>query len=107
MGSREELVALGEVTPNNVGQLRKLNSVIFPVAYTDKFYTAVLETPALARIGTATSRERARRRTVRGGWTAGSWTDRAIQAGRPRGPVCQLGPCTMWRACVAKAPSVL
>src|SRR3990167_1320430 len=31
-------VGLGEVTDKNVGQLRLLNQVIFPVQYHDKFY---------------------------------------------------------------------
>ena len=63
-----ELVSLGEVTPNNVGQLRKLNAVIFPVPYSDRFYACVLEVPALARLGTPARRgardghERARAR---------------------------------------------
>jgi len=30
-------------TPNNVGTLRKLNSVLFPVSYSDKFYRQVLD----------------------------------------------------------------
>ncbi|KAL8281151.1 hypothetical protein RQP46_006509 [Phenoliferia psychrophenolica] len=36
-------VTLGELTVNNVGTLRKLNQVLFPVAYSDKFYKDVLD----------------------------------------------------------------
>lgn len=27
---------LGDVTPHNIKQLKKLNSVVFPISYTDK-----------------------------------------------------------------------
>ena len=27
---------LGDVTPHNIRQLKKLNSVVFPISYTDK-----------------------------------------------------------------------
>ncbi|OAV93955.1 hypothetical protein PTTG_12592 [Puccinia triticina 1-1 BBBD Race 1] len=36
-------IAIVDLTPNNVGTLRKLNSVLFPVSYSDKFYHQVLE----------------------------------------------------------------
>ncbi|XP_065197644.1 N-alpha-acetyltransferase 50-like [Sycon ciliatum] len=36
-------VELGDITPHNIKQLKKLNSVIFPVFYNDKFYRNVLE----------------------------------------------------------------
>uniref|UniRef100_A0A8B9WFW1 N-acetyltransferase domain-containing protein n=1 Tax=Bos mutus grunniens TaxID=30521 RepID=A0A8B9WFW1_BOSMU len=39
-GSRIEL---GDVTPHNIKQLKRLNQVIFPVSYNDKFYKDVLE----------------------------------------------------------------
>ena len=29
-------IELGDVTPHNIGQLKKLNSVVFPITYTDK-----------------------------------------------------------------------
>jgi len=54
MTNDRSLISLGEVTPNNLGQLKKLNAVIFPVPYTDKFYTSVLEAPLYSRIGTCT-----------------------------------------------------
>lgn len=36
-------LAIVDLTPNNIGTLRKLNSVLFPVSYSDKFYHQVLE----------------------------------------------------------------
>lgn len=44
-------VALGDVTPNNLGQLRRLNSVLFPVHYNDQFYKEVLEVGEYAKLG--------------------------------------------------------
>jgi ribosomal protein S18 acetylase RimI-like enzyme len=35
-------ISISSVTPNNIGTLRKLNGVIFPVSYSDKFYKDVL-----------------------------------------------------------------
>lgn len=34
--------SLASVNKNNLGTLRKLNSVIFPVTYTERFYSDVL-----------------------------------------------------------------
>ncbi|KAL7424433.1 N-acetyltransferase 5 [Cryptotrichosporon argae] len=39
-------VTLTSLTPNNAGTLRKINSVVIPVVYSDKFYKDVLD-PAL------------------------------------------------------------
>lgn len=36
-------IDIADLTPNNIGQLRRLNSVLFPVVYTDKFYKEVLQ----------------------------------------------------------------
>nr|XP_036219014.1 probable N-acetyltransferase san isoform X2 [Bactrocera oleae] len=36
-------IELGDVTPHNIKQLKKLNSVVFPVSYNEKFYIDVLE----------------------------------------------------------------
>ena len=47
-GSRIEL---GDVTPHNIKQLKRLNQVIFPVSYNDKFYKDVLEVGELAKLG--------------------------------------------------------
>ena len=35
-------VALDIITPNNIGQVKALNSVIFPVAYGERFYTEAI-----------------------------------------------------------------
>ncbi|KAJ8652644.1 hypothetical protein O0I10_011722 [Lichtheimia ornata] len=45
-----ERIDLGDITHNNVGQLRKLNTVIFPVNYGDKFYSDVLHAGELAKL---------------------------------------------------------
>ncbi|KAH7322282.1 acyl-CoA N-acyltransferase [Rhizoctonia solani] len=36
-------ISLASLTPNNLGTLRKLNSVLFPIRYSEKFYREVLE----------------------------------------------------------------
>jgi len=41
---------LGDVTPHNIKQLKRLNQVIFPVTYNDKFYIDVLEVGELAKL---------------------------------------------------------
>lgn len=41
---------LGDVTPHNIKQLKKLNTVVFPVSYNDKFYKDVLEAGELAKL---------------------------------------------------------
>lgn len=43
MTSTAPRVELGDVTPHNLKQLKKLNSVVFPVFYNDKFYRNVLQ----------------------------------------------------------------
>lgn len=45
-------IELGDVTPHNIKQLKRLNQVIFPVSYNDKFYKDVLEVGELAKLGT-------------------------------------------------------
>jgi hypothetical protein len=42
---------LGDLTPNNLQQLRRLNTILFPVAYSDVFYKQVLEVGELAKMG--------------------------------------------------------
>ncbi|SPO22644.1 related to N-alpha-acetyltransferase 50 [Ustilago trichophora] len=39
-------VDVAQLTPNNLGQLRKLNSVLFPVQYSERFYKDVLDPDA-------------------------------------------------------------
>nr|CAD7455129.1 unnamed protein product [Timema tahoe] len=41
---------LGDVTPHNIKQLKRLNEVVFPVSYNDKFYKDVLEAGELAKL---------------------------------------------------------
>jgi hypothetical protein len=40
------------VTPKNIGHLKSLNSVLFPMAYQDKYYKEVLAQDSLARLCT-------------------------------------------------------
>jgi ribosomal protein S18 acetylase RimI-like enzyme len=43
MSSRKPArVSFASITPNNLGTLRKLNSVLFPIKYSEKFYQDVL-----------------------------------------------------------------
>uniref|UniRef100_A0A8C7TQY1 N-alpha-acetyltransferase 50 n=1 Tax=Oncorhynchus mykiss TaxID=8022 RepID=A0A8C7TQY1_ONCMY len=51
-GSCHSRIELGDVTPHNIKQLKRLNQVIFPVSYNDKFYKDVLEVGELAKLGT-------------------------------------------------------
>jgi len=39
-------VSFASLTPNNLGTVRKLNSVLFPIKYSDKFYQDVLSPDA-------------------------------------------------------------
>ncbi|XP_059481633.1 probable N-acetyltransferase san isoform X2 [Neocloeon triangulifer] len=43
-------IELGDVTQHNIRQLKKLNQVVFPVSYNDKFYKDVLEAGELAKL---------------------------------------------------------
>lgn len=43
-------VGLGDITPNNLGQLKRLNTVLFPVVYAPSFYKEVLEIGEFAKI---------------------------------------------------------
>ena len=47
-GGRTEL---GDITVHNIKQLKRLNQVVFPVTYNDKFYQDVLEVGELAKLG--------------------------------------------------------
>lgn len=44
-------VDLGDITIHNLKQLKKINQVVFPVSYNDKFYKDVLELGPLAKLG--------------------------------------------------------
>ncbi len=50
MCRRTSRIELGEVTPHNIKQLKRLNQVVFPVSYNDKFYKDVLEVGDLAKL---------------------------------------------------------
>ncbi|XP_033641369.1 N-alpha-acetyltransferase 50-like [Asterias rubens] len=43
-------IELGAITPHNIKQLKRLNSVVFPVSYNDKFYKDVLDVGELAKL---------------------------------------------------------
>ncbi|KAF4519754.1 hypothetical protein B566_EDAN010348 [Ephemera danica] len=43
-------IELGDVTQHNIKQLKRLNQVVFPVSYNDKFYKDVLEAGELAKL---------------------------------------------------------
>ncbi|KAI0329424.1 acyl-CoA N-acyltransferase [Cubamyces sp. BRFM 1775] len=36
-------VSFASVTPNNIGTVRKLNSVLFPIKYSEKFYNDIVQ----------------------------------------------------------------
>lgn len=44
-------IELGDVTVHNIKQLKKLNQIVFPVHYNDKFYKDVLDLGPLAKLG--------------------------------------------------------
>lgn len=44
-------IELGDVTQHNIKQLKRLNTVVFPVFYNEKFYKDVLEVGELAKLG--------------------------------------------------------
>ncbi|CAF1054161.1 unnamed protein product [Brachionus calyciflorus] len=43
-------IDLGDITVHNIKQLKKLNQVVFPVSYNDKFYKDVLDLGPLAKL---------------------------------------------------------
>lgn len=44
-------IELGDITVHNLRQLKKINQVVFPVSYNDKFYKDVLDLGPLAKLG--------------------------------------------------------
>jgi len=48
--TRQGRIELGAITPHNIKQLKKLNSVVLPVSYNDKFYKDILGVGELARL---------------------------------------------------------
>ncbi|CAG0883910.1 unnamed protein product [Cyprideis torosa] len=47
---RNVRIELGDVTPHNIKVLKRLNQVVFPVTYNDKFYKDVLDSGELAKL---------------------------------------------------------
>eukprot|EP00069_Balaena_mysticetus_P014126 bmy_08525T0 len=43
-------IELGDVTPHHINRPKRLNQVIFPVSYNDKFYKDALEVGELAKL---------------------------------------------------------
>jgi hypothetical protein len=43
---------LGDVTPNNLGQVKVLHKTLFPVHYGENFYNELLEAGEFAKLGT-------------------------------------------------------
>nr|CAG4642072.1 EOG090X0ED2 [Eurycercus lamellatus] len=43
-------IDLGDITQHNLKQLKRLNQVVFPVSYNDKFYKDILEAGELAKL---------------------------------------------------------
>ncbi|KAM3186648.1 hypothetical protein ACTXT7_003901 [Hymenolepis weldensis] len=48
--SKDVRIELGELTIHNINQLRVINRTVFPVNYTDKFYSDLLKNPQLCRL---------------------------------------------------------
>jgi hypothetical protein len=44
-------ITLDDLTSQNIGLLKKLNTVIFPVPYSEKFYKESLNVGELAKLG--------------------------------------------------------
>jgi len=49
--SSKARIELGDVTKHNIMQMKRLNQVIFPVSYNDKFYADVQDAGELAKFG--------------------------------------------------------
>ena len=45
------ITELGDITVHNIKQLKRINEVVFPVVYNDKFYSDILEVGELAKLG--------------------------------------------------------
>ena len=58
-------IDLGDVTPHNIKLLRKVNTVVFPVSYHDKFYKVLVFGKVFCRIKNSLSRRMC--------WKLGSW----------------------------------
>lgn len=47
---------LGDITPNNLGQVKVLHKTLFPVTYGENFYNDLLEAGEFAKLGKTLSR---------------------------------------------------
>lgn len=75
-------VDVADLTPNNAGQLRKLNAVLFPVRFSEKWYKDVLgeEVRDVCKFGRCSGDEwRANKEAKRGGRNRGA-EDRTCKA---------------------------
>lgn len=45
-------IELGDITQHNLKQLKRLNQIVFPVSYNDRFYKDLLDAGQLAKLGT-------------------------------------------------------
>ena len=62
----DDAFALARITEDNVKELRRINTAVFPVRYTDKFYLDVVHTPEdFTRFGKWVGAGRCRQRTYR------------------------------------------
>eukprot|EP00048_Salpingoeca_helianthica_P016534 m.232846 g.232846 ORF g.232846 m.232846 type:complete len:157 (-) comp18886_c0_seq1:34-504(-) len=50
MAANSSHIELGEITQHNVRQLKLINSIVFPVNYTDKFYNDLVQAGELAKL---------------------------------------------------------
>lgn len=48
---RMGVIKLSDVTSTNIGYLRQIIQVVFPVNFNDKFYNEILESGPLAKAG--------------------------------------------------------
>ena len=48
---RHSRLAIDDLTPNNINQLRRLNSVIFPIKYKDQYYKDALAAGEYCKLG--------------------------------------------------------
>jgi hypothetical protein len=49
--SSSRTITLDDLTAQNIGLLKKLNAVLFPVPYSEKFYKESLNVGELAKLG--------------------------------------------------------
>lgn len=47
---KKGITELGDITVHNIKQLKRINEVVFPVVYNDKFYSDILEVGELAKL---------------------------------------------------------